>query len=154
MARASPSSIRARRVPLYGLFAAMTIGLAGCGGSLPSLGSLFGGESEPPIETRPAEDIFAEARAQLEDDEARNAARLFDEVERLYPYSDLAKKAMLMSAYSSYEAADYDDAITAAQRSAESSGWRDLVAASARRRARSGGNITPAFGGCTGRPGR
>src|SRR5690606_24877037 len=36
---------------------------------------------------------------------------LYDEVERQHPYSQWATKAKLMSAYSSYQAADYDNAI-------------------------------------------
>ncbi|MCL4139408.1 UNVERIFIED_CONTAM: hypothetical protein GTU68_024206 [Idotea baltica] len=97
----------------------MTIGLSGCSGNVPSLGigSLFGGgDSKPPIETRSAEDIFTDAQGELGEKNYKTSARLFDEIERLYPYSDYAKKAMLLSAYASYEAGEYDDAVTSAQR--------------------------------------
>lgn len=95
------------------LLGAVALGLAGCSGGMPSL---FGGGETAPIETRAAEDIFAEAQKDLADENPRRAAKMFDEIERLYPYSDLAKRAMLLSAYSSYEAGEYEDAITAAQR--------------------------------------
>jgi len=102
--------------------AAMCIGLvslSACSGSvsdlIPSTGGLFS-ESKPPIETQSAEAIFADAQKELAKKNHRKAAKTFDEIERLYPYSDLSKKAMLLSAYSSYEAADYDSAITSAQR--------------------------------------
>lgn len=88
------------------------LGVAGCSGSVPTL---FG-ESEAPIETQSAETIFEKAQAQLAEGNPRRAAKMFDEIERLYPYSDLAKRAMLLSAFSSYEAADYDDAVTSAER--------------------------------------
>lgn len=92
------------------------IGLAGCGGRLPSIGSVFGGDSRPPIETRSPEEIYADAQEEMSSGDPRSAAKLYDEIERLYPYSDLAKKAMLQSAFASYEAQEYDDAITSAQR--------------------------------------
>lgn len=94
------------------MFSGIVLGISACGSSTPTL---FG-ETKPPIETRSAEDIFADAQKELADDNPRRAAKMFDEIERLYPYSDLAKKAMLLSAYGSYEAGRYDDAITAAQR--------------------------------------
>ncbi len=86
--------------------------LSACGGST---GTLFG-ESKPPIETQSPQDIFADAQKELAKKNHRRAAKMFDELERLHPYSDLSKKAMLLSAYSSYEAAEYDDAVTSAQR--------------------------------------
>lgn len=92
------------------LFGFVLLAMSGCGGGF------FGGEEKAPIETRPPEQIFSEAQEELADDNPRVAARMFDEIERLYPYSDLAKRAMLMSAFSSYEAAEYDTAITAAER--------------------------------------
>ena len=88
------------------------LSVSACGGNLPTV---FG-ETKPPIETQSAEAIFADAQKELADGNERRAAKMFDEIERLYPYSDLAKRAMLLSAFSSYEAADYDDAITSAQR--------------------------------------
>ena len=91
---------------------AILLGIAGCSGSLPTVFE----ESKAPIETQSAEDIFADAQEALADDKPRRAAKMFDEIERLYPYSDLAKRAMLLSAFSSYEASDYDDAVTSAER--------------------------------------
>lgn len=45
-----------------------------------------------------------------------DAVKLFDEVERQYPYSVWARRAQLMSAYASYLSNDYAEAILAAQR--------------------------------------
>jgi len=46
----------------------------------------------------------------------QSAAKKFDEVDRQNPYSDWARKALLMSAYSYYQAQKYDDCINAAKR--------------------------------------
>jgi outer membrane protein assembly factor BamD len=106
------SAIRISSVVRSTILCAALLSISACGGGV---GSLFG-ESKPPIEARSPEDIFADAQSQLAEENHRRAAKMFDEIERLYPYSDLAKKAMLLSAYSSYEGADYDSAITSAQR--------------------------------------
>jgi outer membrane protein assembly factor BamD len=45
-----------------------------------------------------------------------DAAKKFDEVDRQNPYSDWARKALLMSAFSYYQAQKYDDCINAAKR--------------------------------------
>ncbi len=45
-----------------------------------------------------------------------DAAKKFDQVDRQNPYSDWARKALLMSAYSYYRAEKYDDCINAAKR--------------------------------------
>ena len=44
------------------------------------------------------------------------AAKKFDEVDRQNPYSEWARKALLMSAYSYYQAQKYDDCINSAKR--------------------------------------
>ncbi len=44
------------------------------------------------------------------------AAKKFDEVDRQNPYSDWARKSLIMSAYSYYEAQEYDDCINSSKR--------------------------------------
>ncbi len=44
------------------------------------------------------------------------AAKKFDEVDRQNPYSEWARKALLMSAYSYYQAQKYDDCVNSAKR--------------------------------------
>ncbi|MEM9782701.1 MAG: outer membrane protein assembly factor BamD, partial [Pseudomonadota bacterium] len=44
------------------------------------------------------------------------AARTFNEVERLYPFSQLAKRALVMSAFASYQGTDFTSARASAQR--------------------------------------
>lgn len=65
---------------------------------------------------RPAELIYNEAVDRLERDRWDQAKLLFEEVERQHPFSEWARRALLMSSYASYRAADYEDSITTAQR--------------------------------------
>jgi outer membrane protein assembly factor BamD len=46
----------------------------------------------------------------------KGAAKKFDEVDRQDPYSDWARKALLMSAYANYQAELYDECINSAKR--------------------------------------
>jgi len=52
----------------------------------------------------------------LEKGRYTDAAAFFDEVERQHPYSQWARRAQLMSAYSYYLANKYDDAVLSAER--------------------------------------
>lgn len=63
-----------------------------------------------------AEELYTEARDELSEGNYRKAALLFDDVERQRPYSELAPRSQIMSAYSHYEAQQYDDAIIALER--------------------------------------
>src|SRR6201999_598960 len=44
------------------------------------------------------------------------AAKKFEEVDRQHPYSEWARKSLLMSAYASYQNGDYDECISSANR--------------------------------------
>ncbi|HEX9857251.1 MAG TPA: outer membrane protein assembly factor BamD [Paracoccaceae bacterium] len=81
--------------------------LAGCGPR----------EVEQPLDTLTAEEIFKRGEFELE---ARpkpdEAIRYFSEVERLYPYSEWAKRALIMQAFSYHKAREYEDARASAQR--------------------------------------
>ncbi len=82
--------------------------------------STDGVEAPEPVETEeinePVEDLFLEAQKSLDDELYRTAVRQFDDIERNHPYSVWAKRAMLMSAYASYQNEDYDRAIIALER--------------------------------------
>jgi outer membrane protein assembly factor BamD len=67
-------------------------------------------------EERPVDALYNEAMDALEAGEAKRAAELFDEVERQHPYSPWATRAQMLSAYSYYEADQYDEAIAALDR--------------------------------------
>ena len=65
---------------------------------------------------RPAELIYNEAFTALERNRFDDAKLLFDEVERQHPFSEWARRALLMSAYVSYRSADYEESVAGAQR--------------------------------------
>ena len=63
---------------------------------------------------RPVEQIYADAWAQINKNNWEEAAKQFNEVDRQHPYSVWARRAMLMSAFCSYQANKYGDAISTA----------------------------------------
>ena len=65
---------------------------------------------------RDVDTLYAAAKARLDKGDTRQAAALFDEVERQHPYSPWARRAQLMSAFSYYAARDYSKAVQSAQR--------------------------------------
>lgn len=74
-------------------------------------------DKELTIPDEPADKLYNEGLYLLQQKrEYREAAKKFEEVDRQHPYSDWARKALLMQAYSYYEAKEYDDSITAAKR--------------------------------------
>jgi len=72
--------------------------------------------TEAPIEDQSPEQIFSQAEYNLEVGRADDAAQLFGEVERLYPYSALAKRALIMQAFSYHTDKDYPNSRASAQR--------------------------------------
>ena len=73
-------------------------------------------KDEVALDDVPPEVIYATGEAELADGNAQRAAETFNEIERLYPFSQLAKRAIVMSAYSSYKARDYVNARASARR--------------------------------------
>jgi outer membrane protein assembly factor BamD len=65
----------------------------------------------------PAEKLYNEGLYMInEKSDPKGASKKFEEVDRQHPYSDLARKSLLMSAYAFYKANDYDSCIGAATR--------------------------------------
>ncbi|HEY1708822.1 MAG TPA: outer membrane protein assembly factor BamD [Rhizomicrobium sp.] len=94
------------------VFALCAVSLAGCG--------WFGGKSDSEDKDaqyveRPIDKIYQDAWHQIDEGNWDKAAKQFDEVERQHPYSVWARRAMLISAYCSYEANKYTDAIGTAE---------------------------------------
>ena len=65
---------------------------------------------------RDVNSLYSAARLRLDQNRYREAAQLFDEVERQHPYSVWARRAQLMSAFSYYLAREYTESISSAQR--------------------------------------
>ncbi len=97
------------RAALLATFALVTV-LAGCGGGP-------GKSKQIPTEDLTAEQIYKRAEYELETKrDYKAAAKDFGEVQRLYPYSDWSKRALIMEAYADHQARKYDDSRAAAQR--------------------------------------
>jgi outer membrane protein assembly factor BamD len=78
--------------------------------------SMFNKDSDYVPDT-PADKLYNEGLFLLNDkQDYKQAAKKFDQVDRENPYSDWARKALLMSAYSDYQSGQYDDCINAAKR--------------------------------------
>ncbi len=86
----------------------LALGLAGCGEG-PA-------DRQRPLETFTAEEIYQRAELELETQNPEEAARFFGEVERLYPYSEWAKRALIMQTFAYHRDRDYESARAAAQR--------------------------------------
>ncbi|MBL9061180.1 outer membrane protein assembly factor BamD [Tabrizicola sp.] len=82
--------------------------LAGCAG---------GQSNERPLDSYTAEEIFKKGELELETGKRpKDALVYFQEVERLYPYTEYAKRALIMQAYTHHKAKEYPEARDAAQR--------------------------------------
>ncbi len=71
---------------------------------------------EIPLETYTAEQIFERGEYELNRKKPDQAAFYFSEIERLYPYSDWAKRALIMQAFSYHQDKDYPNSRSSAQR--------------------------------------
>lgn len=91
---------------------ALAVGLSGCG--------LMGGGrdvTDREMENFTAAEIYKRGEFELENSNSpKTAVRYFNEVERLYPYSEWAKRALIMQAYSYHKGRNYESARGAAQR--------------------------------------
>lgn len=92
-----------------GLVAVTALSLAGCAGGR-------GKHAELPYVARDVGTLYSAAKDRLDKGAYKQAAALFDEVERQHPYSVWARRAQLMGAYSYYLNRDYTEAIQGAQR--------------------------------------
>jgi outer membrane protein assembly factor BamD len=83
--------------------------------ALSACGSSFF-QAPPPPEDFTAEQLFAQGEAEIASGDEDDAALTFGEIERLYPYSDLAKRALIMQAFAYHKDRDYENSRVAAQR--------------------------------------
>lgn len=84
--------------------------LAGCGSTL------FGGKTETVENNDPPDVIYGKAEQLVDKGKYGDAARAYEEVDINHPYSQEARRAILMAAYAYYKAGKYDEAIGAADR--------------------------------------
>lgn len=100
------------------LAALLAMPLGGCASfSSFDVFNLFGSkEDELSLPDQPADKLYNEGLTLLNRRDYVDAAKKFEEVDRQHPYSEWARKSLLMSAYSYYETGKYDETIQAARR--------------------------------------
>ena len=89
--------------------------LSACGNA----GGLFGNKGadrDQNLEGFTPEQIYTRGEYELSQHRSDDAAWYFSEVERLYPYSDWAKRALIMQAFSFHADKNYEESRAAAQR--------------------------------------
>ena len=74
------------------------------------------GTDNSPSEDKAAEEIFNSGEKEILRKRYGDAAEKFTEVERLYPYSDWAKRALIMQVYSFHKDQSYENVVSAANR--------------------------------------
>ncbi|HEV2896559.1 MAG TPA: outer membrane protein assembly factor BamD [Pseudaminobacter sp.] len=67
-------------------------------------------------QTEPADVLYNQGLANLSAGRLKEASRKFDAVDRQHPYSEYARKSMVMGAFANYRQGNYDEAINAAKR--------------------------------------
>ena len=89
---------------------AVSLAVSGC--------SIFKGDDTPTIvyEERPVELLYNTGALRLDQRRWDEAVEYFQEVERQHPYSEWARRAILMTAYANYESNNYAEAIADAER--------------------------------------
>ncbi len=91
----------------------LAVSLAGCAST--SLSDMFSSE-EKPKEEKTATQIYAEGDELLNEASWKKAAEKFEEVDKNYPYSPEARRAMVMGAYAHYQSGDLPKAVAAGRR--------------------------------------
>jgi outer membrane protein assembly factor BamD len=104
------SKLRARGAVLVVLLAAAAVGVSGC--------SHFKKHRKTDLSyvERPVDILYATGAQKLDNHHWGEAVDYFREVERQHPYSEWARRAILMTAYAHYEDGDYPEAVGDADR--------------------------------------
>src|ERR1700761_2556016 len=103
-----------RRLRLAFGLVALAIPLSGCGTG--ALWDKFTAKDDTFVE-EPADKLYNEGLYLMnQKSDPKAASKKFEEVDRQHPYSEWARKSLLMSAYAYYNAGDYDNCIGSATR--------------------------------------
>ena len=86
----------------------LTVAISGC--------STLKSKPKIDIDTYSAKEIYDLAEDRLAKKRPHDAAKYFSEIERLYPYSEWAKRGLIMQAFSYHKDQDYENSRSAAQR--------------------------------------
>lgn len=106
-----------RRLRVAKLTGALALGLASAGLS----GCMSSDTSDVEAlalaaQTDPPDVLYNQGLANLEGGRLGEASKKFEAIDRQHPYSEWARKALVMSAFASYRGGDYDTAINSSKR--------------------------------------
>jgi outer membrane protein assembly factor BamD len=103
-----------RQLRLASGLVVFALSLSGCGSA--SLWDKFVAKDDT-FKEEPADKLYNEGLYLMnQNKDPKAASKKFEEVDRQHPYSDWARKSLLMSAYAFYNAGDFDNCIGAATR--------------------------------------
>jgi outer membrane protein assembly factor BamD len=111
---------QARGASRLAVAAALSLTLAGCetvSNSLSSLNPFAAAKSSSDISAdEPAEALFNDGLARLQNRNYDGAARKFGELDKQYPYTQWSRRSMLLTTFAHYENRAYEDAISTGRR--------------------------------------
>ena len=117
MTGSASAAKKMRAVIRLALAGCVVVGLSACGNQGGT--GLFGNgpaDREQSLEAFTPEQIFERGEFELARGSTDDAAFFFSEIERLYPYSSWARRALIMQAFSYHTGQDYPNSRSAAQR--------------------------------------
>src|SRR5271169_832784 len=100
---------------------AATLALAGCDTVADSIENFNPFSDKKPykpelIKDVPADQIYNDGLGRLSNSDYGGASKKFAQIDKQYPYTDMARKGLLMTAYTKYQGREYDEAVTNAKR--------------------------------------
>jgi outer membrane protein assembly factor BamD len=103
-----PFTALARNLAVVGMVLTAGVGLSAC--------KQTEGTAAAYAEEEPAGNLYNTGLAYMNSGKLNDAVKSFNEVDRQHPYTEYARKAIVMSAFASYRAGKFDDAIVSANR--------------------------------------
>lgn len=81
-----------------------------------ALAACSGDKDDLALDDTPADQLYNEGLAYVQAGNLREAAKSFEKLDQIHPYSEYARKAMVMTAYVQYSRGDYSEAVNSARR--------------------------------------
>jgi outer membrane protein assembly factor BamD len=103
------------------LVAAAALMLAGCDTVADSITNFNPFSDKKPykpevINDVPADQIYNDGLGRLANSDYGGASKKFAQIDKVYPYTDMARKGLLMTAFSKYQGHEYEEAVSSAKR--------------------------------------
>ncbi len=109
-------SERQRLLPAWGAKRAFVAAIVLAAGALSACSHSVVGTKAQFQADQPSGELYNKGLAYVNAGKMKEAVKQFDEVDRQHPYSEDARKALIMSTFVSYKRGEYDDTISSANR--------------------------------------